>query len=277
MGNRPWPIFGPRSPARQAPPSRRARPAGACPAELGKGAVVRLPSHCRVLACKVLAHELRHLGVEDRQAVYLDQGLHRYPDDLRQRVGEELEKLEQDPQARTVILGYGYCGGGLEGLASRRVRLVAPRAHDCIPLLLGRLPQGAGVDVGGTFYLSPGWVDFGKTPYTEYFETAARFDEETALWCGRQMLKAYTEVVLIRQGTLFRPHHREQGQAMARLFGLAYRETPGGLGWLEKVLSRQEDDRVMVVEAGQPLRQDMFTAVAGRTSASDPVCPCRTS
>lgn len=228
-----------------------------------------LPPHCRVLACKVLAHELRLLGVDDQQAVYLDQGLHRYPDELRQRVGEELETLEADPAVRTVILGYGYCGGGLEGLVSRRVGLVAPRAHDCIPLLLGRLPAGAGVDLGGTFYLSPGWVDFGKTPYTEYFETAARFDEETALWCGRQMLKAYTEIALIRLEPLFRAHQREQGQAMASLFGLAYRETPGDLGWLERLLFRRQGKGVLEAGPGQPLRQGMFSPPPASLTQAD--------
>jgi hypothetical protein len=236
-----------------------------------------LPSHCRVLACKVLMHEIRRLGVPDEQAVYLDQGLHRYPDELRLQLGSELERLEQDPGVGTVILGYGYCGGGLEGLTGRRVRLVAPRAHDCIPLLLGRLPEGGGVDAGGAFYLSPGWVDFGKTPYTEYFETARKFDEETALWCGRQMLKAYTEVVLIRQGPLYRPHQREQGRAFARLFGLAYRETPGDLGWLARLLAGGQSQRVLSVGMGQALRQEMFQPPQCRSQETDALCTCRTN
>jgi hypothetical protein len=236
-----------------------------------------LPPHCRVLACKVLMPELRHLGVPDGQAVYLDQGLHRYPDELRGHLGVELERLEQDPGVQSVILGYGYCGGGLEGLRGGRVSLVAPRAHDCIPLLLGRLPPGGGVDVGGTFYLSPGWVDFGKTPYTEYFETKRNFDEETALWCGQQMLKAYSEVALIRHEPLFRPHHREQGQAFADLFDLAYRETPGDLGWLRRLLSGSPQEGVMLIEAGHPLRQDMFHSPAAQAAGADALHPCRTS
>jgi hypothetical protein len=220
--------------------------------------MVILPTHCRVLACKVLMHELRHLGVSDQQAVYLEQGLHRHPDQLRAKVGQALGELEGQPGVESVILGYGYCGGGLEGLRGRRVGLVAPRAHDCIPLLLGRRPRVGGVDMGGAFYLSPGWVDFGQTPHTEYFETARKFDRETALWCGQQMLKGYKEVILIRQGGLFRPHQREEGQAFARLFGLAYRETQGHLGWLARLLAGVPGQGVFAVAAGQALRQAMF-------------------
>lgn len=217
-----------------------------------------LPPHCRVLACKVLYHELRWLGVEDRQALYLDQGLHRHPDELRRQVALALAQLEGDPQVRTVILGYGFCGGGLEGLTGQRASLVAPRAHDCIPLLLGHPPPGAGVDQGGTFYLSPGWVDFGQTPYSEYHRTAPLLGQEDALWCCQQMLKAYTEVALIRHEPLYRQHQRQMGLDMARLFGLAFREIPGHLGWLRRLLAGRPDPGLLVVPPGQALRQDMF-------------------
>lgn len=219
---------------------------------------MKLPPHCRVLACKVLYHELRLLGVEDHQALYLDQGLHRHPDDLRRQVALALAQLERDPAVRTVILGYGYCGGGLEGLRGRRARLVAPRVHDCIPLLLGHLPPGAGVDQGGTFYLSPGWVDFGQTPYSEYYRSVPLLGQEDALWCCQQMLKAYTEVALIRHESLYRDHQRRMGQDMARLFGLAYRELPGHLGWLQRLLTGRRDQGVLVAPPGQALCQAMF-------------------
>ncbi|MBI5524185.1 MAG: DUF1638 domain-containing protein [Desulfarculus sp.] len=218
-----------------------------------------LPPHCRVLACKVLYHELRLLGVPDSQALYLDQGLHRHPDDLSRQVALALAQLEQDPAVETVVLGYGYCGGGLEGLRGRRARLVAPKAHDCIPLLLGRhLPPGAGVDQGGTFYLSPGWVDFGQTPYSEYYRSLPLLGQEDALWCCQQMLKAYTEVALIRHEPLFREHQRRMGLDMAGLFGLAYREIPGDLGWLQRLLACRPSHDVLAAPPGQALRQEMF-------------------
>ena len=36
-----------------------------------------------------------------------------------------------------ILLGYGLCGNGLDGLSARHTRLVLPRAHDCIGLLMG--------------------------------------------------------------------------------------------------------------------------------------------
>ena len=36
-----------------------------------------------------------------------------------------------------ILLGYGLCGNGLAGVTARHTRLVLPRAHDCIGILMG--------------------------------------------------------------------------------------------------------------------------------------------
>ncbi|MBI4799174.1 MAG: DUF1638 domain-containing protein, partial [Desulfarculus sp.] len=84
--------------------------------------------------------------------------------------------------------------------------------------------------------------------------------QEDALWCGQQMLKAYSEVALIRHEPLYREHQRRMGRDMASLFGLAYREIPGGLGWLERLLLCREGQDVLTLAPGQALRQAMFNA-----------------
>lgn len=207
-----------------------------------------------ILACMVFAPELKLLGVPEERVTLLEQGLHRYPDDLRQEVASALTRIEADPAVDTVVLLYGYCGGGLEGLRSRRVRLIAPLMHDCVPLLLGRpLPPEA---MGGpaSFYLSAGWIEHGKTPLTEFEVTEARYDTETALWVGREMLKGYRDVAVIVLEALIGGRHRFYAHRMADLFGLAYRETPGDLAWLKRVLTGLDGEGVLVAPPGRALR-----------------------
>jgi hypothetical protein len=215
--------------------------------------VSQLPGHTRVLACRVFEPELAALGVPPGRVAYLEQGLHRYPDDLRAEVAAALAGLENDPRVRRVVLAYGFCGGGLEGLASRRVELVIPRAHDCIPLLLGREPAG-----GQAFYLSPGWVDHGHTPLTEHRITAERFGEEDARWVARQMLKGYREVVLVRTAAGLEPRHRAYAREMAELCGLGLRETPGHPGRLQRVLAGDPGGPALVLPPGRPVEAGMF-------------------
>lgn len=213
-----------------------------------------LPPGTHILACMVFAPELRLLGAPEDRVTLLEQGLHRYPDDLRREVAAALARIEADPAVDTVVLLYGYCGGGLEGVCGARVRLVAPLMHDCVPLLLGRaLPPEA---MGGpaSFYLSAGWVEHGKTPLTEFEVTAAKYDPETALWVGREMLKGYRDVALIVQEPLISGRHRHYARRMADLFGLDYRETPGDLAWLARVAAGLGGAGVLVVAPGRALR-----------------------
>jgi hypothetical protein len=205
-----------------------------------------------VLACRVFQPELEALGVPPEKASFLEQGLHRSPDVLRREVAAALAGLERDPEVETVILVYGYCGGGLEGLTPRRVRLVAPAAHDCIPLLLGREPEPV-QDGDGTFYLSAGWVDHGRTPLTEFRETARRHGEETARWVGRELLQAYRRTALITHPATFRPRHRHHAREVARLYDLELAETPGDLSWLARLLTGRPGPGVLEARPGRPL------------------------
>ncbi|BEQ16089.1 DUF1638 domain-containing protein [Desulfoferula mesophila] len=205
----------------------------------------------RVLACRVFQPELTSLGVQDDQVRYLDQGLHRYPDQLRQELGRSLAELEEDPGVERVILGYGFCGGGMQGLKASRASLVLPLVHDCVPLLLGDAQANPCVGCGGTFYLTPGWIDHGQTPYSEYFVTKERFGHEDALWVGEQMLAGYHRVALVDTGVGLLARHRRYAKDMARLFGLAYEEQRGHRDWLSRLLGGAPGPGLTVLPPGQ--------------------------
>jgi len=216
----------------------------------------------RVIACQALAPELAALGVPESKLTLLDQGLHRYPQDLKQELARALARLEQDPAVERVIMVYGYCGGGLEGLASSRVELVLPRAHDCVPLLLGQPSARAAVETGGAFYLSPGWIDHGNTPYSEYFRTRQRFGHDDALWTSKEMLGGYQDVVLVETVAGLGPDHRRYARQMCRLFGLSYREAPGSADFLLALLTAQDHPEVIKLPPGRKLSKDVLPAVS---------------
>src|ERR1017187_10868052 len=56
------------------------------------------------------------------------------------------------------------CGNGLDGLTARHTRLVLPRAHDCIALLMGSREryQQYFEENPGTYYRSTGWLERGQ-------------------------------------------------------------------------------------------------------------------
>lgn len=233
---------------------------------------------CKVLACRVFEPELCALGLDPERVVYLDQGLHRHPDLLRETLAQSLRDLEQDSDLQRVVLAYGYCGGGLEGLASQRSELVLPLVHDCIPLLLGQSMSAPCVGCSGTFYLSPGWIEYGKTPYTEYFVTKEKFGAEDALWVGKEMLKGYHKVAVIRTLAGLKPRHRRYARDMARLFGLDCREVPGSADWLRRLLSGRAGRGVEVLAPGRQVHLGLYPqAEPGQLAETENSRTCHTS
>lgn len=223
------------------------------------------PGH-RILACRVFQPELSFLGVGEDEAVYLDQGLHRYPDQLRLTLEASQREIESDPKVSRVLLAYGYCGGGLQGLCSSRAELLLPLAHDCVPVLLGEKLADPCVGCGGSFFLTPGWIDHGKTPYSEYFVSKEKFGHEDALWVGREMLAGYHEVVLADTGVGLRPHHRLYSKAMAYLFGLHHREVRGSLAWLRRLLSGEPGPGLALLPPGRPVELNLYPGTEGLPS-----------
>jgi len=212
-----------------------------------------IPPDVRVLACRSMAPELVALGVAPQRMRLIDQGLHRYPQELRRELTRNLEALESEAAVKRVVLVYGYCGGGLEGLSPRRAELIVPLVHDCIPLLLGRPLQAPTADAGGIFYLSPGWIEHGRTPYTEFQYTCKRFGREDAMWVAERMLKGYREVVLVETPAGLNKTHRRHARKMARLFGLSYREEQGDGRLLEDLLHARRRAAILHLKPGDRL------------------------
>lgn len=227
---------------------------------------IDLAVNTRVVACRVFTPELLALGVPEEQIVFLDQGLHRTPDELHRRLGLALAALEGDEAVDTVILAYGLCGGGLEGLSSGRLRLIVPLAHDCIPLLLGRDPAKKSGQAVRTFFLSAGWIDYGQTPLTEYYKTAERLGEDNARWTTREILKHYQDVALI-DGPLVRDQrYWDYAREMAELSGLASGRVEGSLGWLRRLLAAREADGVRILRPGTKIEREIYPAGGATTT-----------
>ncbi len=220
------------------------------------------PPHTQVVACKVFQPEITYLGIPPSRVTYLDQGLHRTPGQLRRQLGHTLARLEQTRAPRRVVLVYGYCGGGLERLCTARAELVVPLVHDCIPLLLGRERPPAWGE-GATFYLSPGWIDHGRTPLSEYHHTARRWGEEEARWVASRIMKGYRRVALIETLPLRGEGHWRYTCEMAALHGLTPVRVSGGLGWLRRLLTARAGRGVVVLPPGRRIEAGLYRGAPG--------------
>lgn len=151
-----------------------------------------------VIACRVLQDLLEPMLPDElaEDVTFQEYGLHRVPDKLTRTIQERIDAVEEPS---LIVLGYGLCGNGAQGVRSREHTLLIPRTDDCIAILLGsrRAYRREFHAVPGTYYLSKGWLESGSHPLSEYREYAEKYGREEAEWILDQQYQHYERVALV--------------------------------------------------------------------------------
>jgi hypothetical protein len=220
-----------------------------------------------VLACQVF-QDLFERFVKDDQIqkfIYLDYGLHSVPRKLTQAVQEALDNLVEPS---LVILGYGLCGNGLNGIRAGNHTLLIARADDCIAILLGSYEryQHEFKSESATYYLTKGWLESGSNPLQEYQEYVKKYGLAKANWLIDSLYHNYRRVVLVAHSQADLEAYRDRAQEVAKFcerWGMIYQEILGSSEFFEHLLQAasqpdQADENFILVPPGGTLRQDQF-------------------
>lgn len=224
-----------------------------------------------LIACRVMEPELERLRqkIQGVQVRYIEQALHRVPQNMASRVQEEIDGVLS--HADLVILGYGLCSNGIVGVVAPPQGLIVPKAHDCIALFLGSLEnyRRCFQERPGTYYLTPGWVAESKDPLGILEEYTQRYGEETARWVMEEELKHYTHIAFINSGVGDLERLRKRAKANAEAFGKQYKEIQGDLSYLRKLLEgpyTQGD--FFFIAPGEKVTQERYLEEALRCASS---------
>jgi hypothetical protein len=220
-----------------------------------------------LLSCAVFKNLLEKMIPGDllSKVTFLDYGLHSLPKNLKIAVQEELDGLEEPS---LVILGYGLCGNGLDGIQSGKHTLLIPRADDCIAIFLGSYAayRREFDENPGTYYLTKGWLESGSDPLKEYGKLVQKYGRETADWLMNEQYQHYKRLLFVAHTQedldLYAPRARKVGDYMAQ-WGVKYEEMSGSDGYLRQLTQiASELDRIdenfLVVTPGGALKQNMF-------------------
>lgn len=212
----------------------------------------------KLIACEVFRDELEHLGVRQSDCTYLEQSLHRYPDELNKSLIQNIRRIEAESSPRRIILVYGYCGGGLKNISTKQADLYIATVHDCIPLFIGHEPDRIGPQGKGTFFMSRGWIKHGKTPFTEYLELKENYGHEDAFWSCKELIKMYDSVVFIH--TVPNPFSeiKERSEKFASFFGMQHLEIQGDFHLLQLLLRCQPHENIIRVKPGYRISKQDF-------------------
>lgn len=221
-----------------------------------------------VIACQVLQDMLERLlpnGLADR-VFFMDYGLHRAPDKMTWTLQDLLDEIEEPC---LVVLGYGLCGNGLDGIRAGKHTLLVPRVDDCIAMLLGSYHAYIREfeSVPGTYYLSKGWLESGSHPLKEYHEYAEKYGPEDAAWIMDEQYRNYNRLAMVAHDPAEMEKYRPQAQEVARYcerWGMRYEEILGSDDYVRRLVALVSNpagvdgEDFLLIPPGGEIRQKQF-------------------
>jgi len=220
-----------------------------------------------VLACKVFESLLENHLPPDLadQVTFLDYGLHTYPKKLTKAVQEQIDSIQKPSR---IMLGYGLCGNGLNGIRAGQHTLLIPRADDCIAILLGSYQAYIKEfnDNPGTYYLTKGWLESGSDPLKQYHETVEKYGAETGEWIMDQQYMHYKRLVLVAHTQEDLEKYRPRALKVAKYcerWGMEYEEVLGSDVYVRELVSTintlsDSNDEFLVISPGEVIEQSQF-------------------
>ncbi|MGD2026882.1 MAG: DUF1638 domain-containing protein [Anaerolineales bacterium] len=199
------------------------------------------------------------------QITFLDYGLHRVPQKLSWAVQSQIDEIETPS---LIVLGYGLCGNGLDGIKARKHTLLIPRTDDCIAILLGSYSRYMKefTSEPGTYYLTKGWLESGSDPLKEYKEVSEKYGPNEAEWIMDTQYQHYKRLAFIahQEADLFeyRPSAKEVA-AYCERWDMSYEEILGSDKYVRQLVEialnlDKLDSEFLVVPPGGTLKQEAF-------------------
>jgi hypothetical protein len=219
------------------------------------------------IACQVLQNMLEQFVPPELAAriEFKDYGLHRVPSKLTFTLQDAIDSITEPS---LVVLGYGLCGNGLNGIKAGPHTLLIPRVDDCIAILLGSREAYMREfnAVPGTYYLSKGWLESGSHPLKEYHEISEKYGPEDAAWIMDAQYQNYERLVLVAHSEEDMAQYRPEAQQVADYCGqwnMRYEERLGSTAYVERLVAAamnpdEVDHDFLVIPPGGEIRQEQF-------------------
>ena len=189
------------------------------------------------------------------------------------------EAVDRTPEGvyEAILLGYGLCGNGLDGLTARHTRLVLPRAHDCIALLMGSRERYQAYFEAQPRHLLPVHRLAGARPGLAAVDPQhhgvrrvagsadpqiRRGQRALSLRRADALPSQYRKLTFIETGLEAGGKFVAEAAAEAKEKGWSFERLPGDLAWLRRLVEGEwAEAEFVVAEPGQRIVASYDTGV----------------
>ena len=186
-----------------------------------------------------------HFEIHDIEIWWQERGHHNDPDKLREVIQSEIRRAE-DAGADLIMLGYGLCGNGAIGWHAEKAALVMPRFDDCVNMMLctGKRDRRNYLKAGH-MYLTGGWSKDDGALLDMFESYLAKYGKRKADKLMKMMLDSYTSVTYADE--------------CAERFCLERRIVPGGNEVMQKLITGNWDEDIIVKKPGSAVTEEEFS------------------
>jgi hypothetical protein len=227
----------------------------------------------KLISCEVFFREFCHVVARSPHQIDLEfvpKGLHdmgQIP--MRDRPQEAIDRVDTSAYD-ALLLGYGLCNFGINGLRSPALPMVVPRAHDCMTLFFGSQERYLEnfQSAPGTYYLTTGWMERGE-PSGEFKQLSIQhqsgmdktfeelvelYGEDNARYLLEQLgdqTRHYTRIAFIEMGIEPDDSFFQGAEQRAKDRNLTYERLQGDMRlFLDLVNGNWNDRDFLTVPAG---------------------------
>jgi hypothetical protein len=235
----------------------------------------------KCISCEVLARPIYLSAAQSPHIIDLEliqYGLHQHPQVLRNRIQTAIDN-SRDKGYDAVLLAYGLCGKSTHGIQAPAqsdsqpgLRLVIPRAHDCITLFLGSRERynHEFMNTPGTYWYVQDYLERydksagslaigantsvdGEKTYIEYVEKYGKDNADYLMEIMGAWQSHYQRAGFIDLGVGESSRTAAQARGDADRRGWTYERLEGDMVLLRRLLFGDWNEDFLIVEPGNKI------------------------